>query len=217
MTDSEGPGTSDEPSSSFRTGLLPTLVLGLATLLTAWAFFQDSEWQRERFRLSDESLGYSEQQADLEREANRLSATDQAVLSEWLVALARGETFTADALILAFRPEVRSQISELAAQSKAEAIESIYSFFESEDYRVNEILAEAEDAAQKAEQAERESREASDNASRYGLTGVILAGALLFAGLTPQLRGNGSTLALLFAIGLLGLGAFRLVFSPVIL
>jgi len=107
MTESEGPATTKDASSSFRSGLLPTLVLGLATLLTAWAFFQDSEWQRERFRLSDEALGHSEQQADLQREANRLSATDQAVLSEWLVALARGETFTADALIFAFRPDVQ--------------------------------------------------------------------------------------------------------------
>lgn len=55
---------------------------------------------------------------------------------------------------------------------------------------MNEILAEADEAAEKAEQAERKSRDASDNASKYGLTGVILAGALLFAGLTPQLRGR---------------------------
>ena len=181
--------------------LIATMVLGLATVATAWCAFQSSEWNE---RSGQESRAAAEHRLNASRLFNlgaQEIAYDATISALYAQALVEGQdrllTFYRDNLV---RPEFLPVIQDWEAGAAAGA--DLTSLAENEEYLTRQFAdSTAADAA--AEEALVRSREAADIAGNFIRTTIILASALFFAGVTPNFRARFARVLLLFAAMLL--------------
>ena len=186
--------------------MLAVLLLGMATVATAWCAYQASRW-------NDEETDQSRLAGQARLEASRLfglgtqkisyDATSAALYAQ---AIADGnedlQQFLLDNLVREDFLPVIEQWRENAASDNPEPL----NLFENEEY-INEQTAPSRAADAEAEGAFALAQEASDNADGFVQTTIFLASALFFAGVTSNFRSGTVRLLLvggssvLFAVG----------------
>jgi hypothetical protein len=194
--------------------VLAALVLGLATVATAWCAYQATRW-------NDEETDLSRVAGQARLEASRLfglgsqkvsyDATSAALYAQ---AIADGneelQQFLLENLI---RPEFLPVIEQWRENAASDDPEPL-NLFENEEY-IEEQLGPSREADQRAEDATRGSQEASDNAEGFVQTTIFLASALFFAGVTANFRARTVRLLLLFtALVLFAVGVARIAELP---
>ena len=187
-----------DPAANRVLEILAVVLLGIATVGTAWCGFQAAQWNGEQGDLAQES-------ADLRVEASRLFglATQavafdanmvaqyaQAVVAEdeELQAFYRATLFRAD-----FLPVLDRWEEEIAAGGGPPQ-----RLLEDEEY-LQDQLAPYEEASAAAEAINERSDEAGRNADDYVLVTVLLATSLFFSGVTTSFRMRTARLLLLAA------------------
>lgn len=161
------------------------ILLAFATVLAAWAGFQNAQWVRERFDVSDQSTSVASDASELRISADLDEQWDQSIFASWASALIDGREVEAIAYESLFRDAARPLLDSWVrayAQDPAAALEN--GPFESDVYDVAQRRAQASVARGQARALSRESRSASQNGSHYALLMVFFAGALTFVGLT---------------------------------
>lgn len=177
------------------TEMIAVVLLGIATIGTAWCGYQASRWNAEQ-----QDLGRAA--SDLRVEANRQFglATQQVqydanLLAQYARAVSDGDTRLQEFLRTSMmRPEFVRFLDEW--QAELEAGGSPGNLLEAEGY-LDAQLGGYQDIQRRAEATDVEAGEASENGDSYVLMTLLLATALFFAGVTTSFKVRAARLVLL--------------------
>jgi hypothetical protein len=193
---------------------LAVLLLGLATVGSAWAAFESSRWNGEESRQSRSAASDRIEASRLFTLATQAISYDASLISDYAQAVTDGRQDLVDFYrTYLVRPEFLPMLEEWTAEVQAGG--TVPNIFENEEY-TQPLTAPYQEADAAAADADAKAREAADNADEYLLTTLFMASALFFAGVTSSFQARGSRLVLLAASGLaLAIGVSRLVDLPV--
>lgn len=190
--------------------VMAVMLLGVATIGSAWCGYQASKWNG---RQSDLSRDASDLQVEAARQfglATQTVSYDSTVVAQYAQAVSDGnvklQEFIRSALVRpAFLPMLDRWTAQVRAGETPTNLLSDQQYLDAElgAYRTTEAKAGEKTAA---------SAVAGDNADDYVLTTLALAAALFFAGLTTSFRVRFAQVMLLFgSVLLIGYAASRLV------
>lgn len=196
--------------------LFAVLLLGIATVATAWCGIQSSRWNGEEADAArEENLGRIEG-SRLFALASQEVAYDASMTAKYAEAVVDGnermQTFVRTYLI---RPEFLPFLDDWESRVE-EGDETVGNLFTDEAY-LDSQFAESRATTAASDIASARSAEAATTADDYLLTTLLTATALFFAGVTTSFGTRSARLALLAAsIAVLAVTAARLVDLPVI-
>jgi hypothetical protein len=194
--------------------VLAVLLLGAATLGSAWCGYQASRWNSEENELTTRSSDERIESSRLFGLATQQVSYDSMVVAQYAAAVASGNAdlvaFYRDTLV---RPAFRPVLDRW--QAEIQAGEQVGSLLEDEAY-IEGQLGEYRAAEGRAEVAAEEARDAGENSDDFVLLTVLFASALFLAGLTTSFRGRFARVFLILSAGLvLAYCGARLVDLPV--
>lgn len=200
--------TADERARRYE--LVATLVLSIATVLTAWSAFQANKWGGEmsiQFSAANAARTFSVQAANT---AAAQTAVDVGVFVQYAAAVAAGNDDLAGFLEERFRPEFVPAFEAWLATNPFMTPGAPSTPFEMEEYALA-ATAESERLAADANAASQEARDANQTGDNYVLLTVLFASVLFFAGVSTK------TSRPFAQVGLIGLAAVVLVVAGVVL
>jgi hypothetical protein len=210
--------TSTSSQRSARTSriveVMAVLVLGAATVGSAWCGYQATRWNGDETALGRDA---SDRRVEAAREfglATQRVAYDSATAAQYAAALAsdneRLQTFVRDSLV---RPDFRPLLDDW--EQIAAAGGTPPNLLEDADYLQDQLVSYDQLSAQ-AEALDLEATDAGAIADDYVLTTLLFAAALFFAGLTTSFRFRLARLLLLSgSIVLVAAAGARLADLPV--
>ena len=187
--------TSSRGTRDRLTEMVAVLLLGVATVGTAWCGYQSSRWNSEQ-----QDLG--RRASDERVEANRLFGLalqtvqyDASMIAQYAQAVIDEDAglqrfIRASLMRPRFLPTLE-RWEELVDQGQPPT-----NLLSDQDY-LDEQLAGYQTAQAKAEATDVESQEASDNGDEYVVLTLLLAMALFFAGVTTSFQLKGARIVLL--------------------
>jgi hypothetical protein len=195
--------------------ILAVVLLGVATIGSAWCGYQASRWNSDE---SERAREASDLQLEAARQfglATQTISYDSNMAAQYARAVVeddeRLQQFYRETLI---RPDFLPILDQWQASAE-EGNGPPSNLFEDEDY-IDAELSDYRETQARAQAKSTEGEEASTNADDYVLTTLLLASALFFAGLTTSFRVRGAQLLLIFGSGvLLAYAAARLIDAPV--
>lgn len=194
--------------------VLAVLLLGIATVGTAWCGYQSSQWNGQQTDYARESSDQRVEASRLFGLATQKIAYDANIVSQYAQAVQSGN----DALAQFYRKNlVRPPFLPLLDQWQAEiqAGGSPTSLFEDPDY-LNTQFADYQKAVAQSEAYTALSQEASETSDSYVITTIMLAIALFFAGVTSSFRYQPAKVFLIIlCLGTVAYAAVRLADLPI--
>jgi hypothetical protein len=189
------------------------LLLGMATLGSAWCAYQASQWNGKESSTSARSSDERVEGSRLFSLATQEITYDSIIVAQYAQAVASGNTnlqafYRATLIRPEFIPVLDKWEDQLRAGQPADRLLEDPAYIEARfvDYTA---------AQGRAEVAGEESRKAAQHADDYVLLTVLFASALFFAGITTSFRARLPRLMLLLAAGItLAYCAGRLVDLP---
>jgi hypothetical protein len=177
------------------TEMVAVVLLGIATIGTAWCGYQSSRWNAEQQDLGREA-------SDFRVEANRQFglATQQVqydanLLAQYARAVSDGDTRLQEFFRTSMmRAEFVPLLDEWQAEVQAGG--SPGNLLDDEGY-LDAQLGGYQDTQRRAEETDVEAREAGENGDDYVLMTLMLATALFFAGVTTSFKVRAARLVLL--------------------
>lgn len=185
--------------------LWETVVLSVATLITAWAGYQAGQWNGLQTELNVQAHTLQLQSGVLDGRAGQMQLIDLAAFANWAEATADGNRVKARLHEAQFREEFRAAFIAWLATDPLSDPDAPSTPFEMPEYRL-QLLDESARLSLKAEALNISAAEAGETSNQYTLSVVILAGALLLAGLGSrfeweELRAIVVMVALLILVG----------------
>jgi hypothetical protein len=194
--------------------IFAVLLLGIATVGTAWCGYQSSQWNGAQTDYARES---SDQRVEASRQfglATQKIAYDASTVSQYAQAVQSGNTqlaqFYRQNLV---RPAFLPLLDEWQAQIQAG--ETPPNLFENEDYLATQF-ADYQKAVAQSEAYTALSQEAGETSDSYVITTILLAIALFFAGVTSSFRYQPARVFLIIlCLGTVAYAAVRLADLPI--
>jgi hypothetical protein len=178
-----------------------TVLMGLATVATAWCGFEASIWGGiQTFSLA-EAQGLSRQSVAEENRGRQVALLDISMFMNWLEAKSVDNERWADFLYARFRPPMREALEAWLAEKPFERDDAPPSPFAMESY-VPPGRVESQKLARASNESHEEAAKANSTSDRYVLATVALASVVFFGGTAPRLRTRRAGVALL-AMGVL--------------
>ena len=182
-----------------------TVILSVATLITAWAGYQAGQWNGLQTELNVQAHTLQLQSGVLDARAGQMHLIDLAPFANWAEAPADGNRVKARLHEAQFREEFRAAFVAWLATDPLIDPDAPSTPFEMPEYRL-QLLDESARLSLKAEALNISAVEAGETSNQYTLSVVILAGALLLAGLAgrfewEELRAVVVAVALLILLG----------------
>lgn len=165
--------------------LWATIILSVATLITAWSGYEAGKWNGLQTSLNVQSTRLTIESSRLKTEAQETLLIDIGLFTNWVEATGNGNTQLADFLQARFRDDFRPAFEAWVATQPLQNPDAPDSPFTMAEYRRPE-MDEAELFVERAGQLSISSEQAGSIADQYTLSVVILAGALLLAGLADR-------------------------------
>ena len=194
--------------------VLAVVLLGVATIGSAWCGYQATRWNGEENELARRA---SDLQVEAAREfglATQIVSYDSNMIAQYARAVSEGnerlqEFFKVSLIRPAFLPTLEQWEQEVADGGSPRNLIS------DEEY-LEEQLSGYRDTEARAQAMTVESDEAGSNADDYVLTTLLLASALFFAGLTTSFRVRFAQVMLLAgSVVLIAYAASRLADLPI--
>ena len=224
--------------ASDRIHLVSTIVLAIATILTAWSAFQAGKWGGTQSINFSEAGAARTESTRADTRAGQLIQIDVAMYIDWVTALsndlANGDIVLDDAssyeptpgtvsgfLALRFRDEFQPALDAWLGTDPINNQDAPPTPFAMVDDNGDPVFVvalevEADRLTAVADQKAADARTANQNGDNYVLTMVLFASVLFFAGVSSKLaRKRNRILALGFGVVLLLAGAFILVSLPI--
>lgn len=181
--------------------LWATIILSLATLVTAWAGYEANKWNGLQTSLNLQATAARIDAGRLASNAQQLRTLDVGLFTNWANATGNQNRVLATFYRDRFRDEFRPAFDAWLATDPLNDADAPANPFEMSEYRLA-AQDEANARNRTAEQLIQSGEMAGGFADQYTLTVVILAGALLLAGLAnrfewAELRGIVVVMALL--------------------
>ena len=207
--------TSDRDPRDRAIEVLTVVLLGIATVASAWCAYQASRWngiETDEARVTTEARV---EQARLFATGTQVGSYDSNVLLAYAQAVAADQPslaeFIRDTLM---RPEFAPVLETWEQEVEADAAQ-LSPIPANVDY-IAELFAGANDAEQSAVEASARAADAGSNAEAYLLTTLFMASALFFAGVVSSFESRGPRIVLLtMSMVMLAAGAARIVELPI--
>lgn len=239
------PDASPDESSSLMFGaadrieLIATIVLAIATVLTAWSAFQAGKWSGKQSIYFSEAGASRTESTRADTEGGQLAQVDIAMWIDWVTAIFddvengritvdSGDTYEptlgtpSGFLYLRFREEFRPAVDAWLATDPVNNPDAPSSPFVMTNpdgtpvYTVAQRI-EADRLTEVADEKAALAREANQNGDNYVLTMVLFASVLFFAGVSSKLaKTRNRIIALGIAMVLLISGLVILVSLPIL-
>jgi hypothetical protein len=194
--------------------IVAVLLLGIATVGTAWCGYQSSQWNGQQSDLARESSDARVEASRLFGLATQKVAYDANIVAQYAQAVVQGN----DALAQFYRKNlVRPPFLPLLDQWQAEiaAGGSPTSLFQDQSY-LDAQFGDYQKAIDQSEALTAQSQQASVTSNDYVITTILLAIALFFAGVTSSFRYQPARIFLvLLALGTVAVAATRLADLPI--
>ena len=165
--------------------LWETVILSVATLITAWAGYQAGQWNSLQTAMNVEAHTLQLRSGAMDARAGQLQLIDITSFTNWANAMADGNRTKARLQEAQFREEFRPAFDAWMATDPLTDPEAAGTPFEMPQYRLA-LRDEATRLRREAETLNISAVEAGDTADQYTLSIVILAGSLLLAGLANR-------------------------------
>ncbi len=165
--------------------LWETIILSVATLITAWAGYQAGQWNSVQTTMNAQAHVLQLQSGVMDARAGQLQLVDFAAFARWSDATADGNTTKARLHEAQFREEFRPAFVAWRATDPLRDPDAPSTPFEMPEYRL-QLLEEAARVRLEAEVLNISAVAAGETADQYTLSVVILAGALVIAGLASR-------------------------------
>ncbi len=217
-----------------RIELIATIVLAIATILTAWSAFQAGKWGgTQAINFSEAGVARTES-TRADTRAGQISQIDAAMYIDWITALS--DELNSGAITLAsvtsytptdgtisgflykrFREEFLPAVDAWLATNPITSDDAPKTPFDMDEYVVADHVLAVE-LSTEADAKGQDARDANQNGDNYVLTMVLFASVLFFAGVSAKLVAKRNRLiALGFGIFLLLSGIIILVSLPVLI
>ncbi len=218
--------------SNDRIELIATVVLAVATILTAWSGFQSGKWGGEQSINFAEAGAARTESTRADTAGGQLVQIDAAMYIDWVTAisdeLASGDITEASLnpyttvdgtvsgfLYKRFRDEFLPAVDAWLATEPVSNDDAPKSPFEMSEYVVAE-RARADELAALADQKAIDGRTANQNGDNYVLTMVLFASVLFFAGVSSKMnRPRNRVIVLGFGVVTLIVGLVILATLPI--
>ncbi len=185
-----------------RAELVATVILSIATVLTAWSAFQATKWGGEmslQFSAANAARTFS---VAASNQAAAQTTIDVTLFAEYAAAVANDEDELADFLEARFRDEFRPAFDAWVATSPLVTPGAPASPFDMPEYELAATV-EAAELATTAEEAAGLARDANQRGDNYVLLSVLFASVLFFAGVSTKAGSLRIQVALTTLAGLL--------------
>jgi hypothetical protein len=200
------PGPETAPRDA-REGLeiIATIVLAVATVLTAWSAFQSTKWGGVQANGYAQSAAARAESTKLATHAGQLTIIDVTSFEEWLGAIANDPVARAIAdtggpyqprvntlqyfLYERFRPEFKTAFDAWILTRPLTNANAPKTPFQMPEYVVSDAQ-EAQKYEDLADARAAQARQANQRGDNYVLLTVLFATALFFAGVGTKLRGR---------------------------
>jgi hypothetical protein len=245
MTTDAAPPVEPEPSTglfgstSDRIELAATIVLAIATVLTAWSAFQSTKWGGQQANNYSQAGAARVESAKADTAAGQLAQIDIAMYIDWITAvsndvasgaivLGSGGAYEPTPLTVSgflynrFRDEFRPAVDAWLATdplNNPDAPKSPFTMVgvDGEPIYQLALAKEGETLETRAEELAQAARTANQNGDNYVLTMVLFASVLFFAGVSSKLvLARNRLIALGFGIMLLVTGSVILGTLPIL-
>jgi hypothetical protein len=203
-----------EPQGGRLIEIIAVLLLGIATVGTAWCGYQSSQWNGAQGDLARES---SDERVEASRQfglATQRIAYDASTVAQYAQAVQSGneplaEFYRTNLVRPLFLPLLEQWQAQIAAG------QTPTNLFEDPVYLQTQF-ADYQTAVDKSEALTAESQAAGATADAYVITTILLAVALFFAGVTSSFRYRPARVfLLLLCIGTVAVAAARLADLPI--
>jgi hypothetical protein len=224
--------------ASDRIELIATIVLAIATILTAWSAFQAGKWSGTQSINFSEAGAARTESTRADTRAGQQIQVDIAMFIDWVTAVSNdiqsgdiiwttGEAYTptpstvSGFLYKRFRAEFRPAldawlVTDPVANPDAPATPFAMVDAQGIPIYTNTLEEEADRLTAVADLKAQAAREANQNGDNYVLTMVLFASVLFFAGVSSKLANSRNRIiALGFGVLLLASGAIILVSLPI--
>jgi hypothetical protein len=186
-----------------RIELIATIILAIATILTAWSAFESGKWGGTQSINFSEAGAARTESTRFDTRAGQLTQIDVAMYLDWVTSLndeIKDGTVTFDSavdyeptpltksgfLYNRFREEFVPAVEAWLATDPLNNLDAPKTPFEMDEYVV-EARVEAERLSGVADQKAQDARDANQNGDNYVLTMVLFASVLFFAGVSSKL------------------------------
>lgn len=228
------PKTSYRWGSNDRVELVATIVLAVATILTAWSGFQAGKWSGEQSINFSEAGAARTESTRADTLAGQLTQIDVAMYIDWVTAistdLADGTVTVAELspfspvrgtvssfLYLRFREEFLPAVDAWLAEDPIGNPNAPKTPFTMEEYVVAKGV-EADALTALADEKAADARAANQNGDNYVLTMVLFASVLFFAGVSSKMnRPRNRMIIVGFGVVTLTVGIFILISLPILI
>ena len=201
-----------------RLELLATVVLTVATLLTAWSAFQSGKWSGVQATSFSEAGATRTESTRASTTGGQLATIDVTLFSQWADAVSNDNFDLADFWFERFRDEFKPAMEAWVGDQVVgdpDAVVPDGTPFELDEY----VLADLEEADRLALEADAKAttaRQANQRSDNYVLTTVLFASVLLFAGIATKFESTPVKLiTLTAAVLLLVAGAVTVLTFPI--
>jgi len=189
--------------SADRLELIATIILAIATILTAWSAFQSGKWGGQQAIYFSEAGASRTESTRFDTQGGQLVQIDVAMYIDWVGALfddtESGAIVLDDAstyeptlgtrsgfLYLRMRPEFLPAVEAWLATDPVGTTDGPKSPFEMDEYVVAASV-EADRLGVVADEKSALARESNQNGDNYVLTMVLFASVLFFAGVSSKM------------------------------
>jgi hypothetical protein len=194
--------------------ILVTIMLGLATVATAWSGYQAALWGGVQSTLYSQASTKRMESVRDSNAANTITNLDIWLFGQWVEYKATGKADLADFYEQRFREEFKPAFEAWLATDPFTNPEAPPSPFAMPEYRLS-LEEEAQALELEAENTFAQGQQANRNSDHYVLNTVILASVLFLTSLQSRLEWRiGRILIIILALGLLFLGVYNLITYP---
>lgn len=204
-----------EQKRKARVELVSTVLLSLATLLTAWSAYQATRWSGEQSIAFAEASSARIESAKASERAGTLEGFDVALLTSFVEALFDEKPELANELETRyFREDFKPAFEEWLNGLEDE--DAPATPFDADSYELQEMV-ESERLAARSDVLLEEAREANQTGDNYIFATIFFAAVLFFAGIATKFDFARGQQAMLALAGLMVLaGILRIATLPVI-
>lgn len=167
--------------------LLETVVLTVATLAAVWAGYQAGQWSSTQMADNVDAGALRISAAQAVGRAGQLQMIDVGLFANWVNATAQGDQQLAEFYEQRFRDEFQPAFTAWLATKPLTNSDAPASPFEMSEYHVA-AMDESQRLSAEAQSLDDAAVQAGNNGDRYTLIAVILAAALLLAGLASRFQ-----------------------------
>jgi hypothetical protein len=176
--------------------LVSTVLLAIATLLTAWSAYQARQWTGEQALNTSKATATRLAENRSAALASRQVQIDVATFIQWLDAHQHHDAQLADFYRARFRSEFQPAFTRWLAARPFTDRAAAPTPFATASYRLK-ATAQAEALERRAAAASDRAKAANQRADDFMLLVVLLASALFFAGISLKLRSRDLRIVLL--------------------